>query len=109
MTPPRAPNRLSWAVAGRLAGRVFAGFMLVLLAALLAWPEEHSHSIRCQLERLYARMEAFAPSRSSFRIPRCDPRRGPIEESPLPWLARRWRTECYRDASLSLLPELLGL
>ena len=41
MTPPRAPRRLSWAIAGRLTRGVAVAFMLVWLAALIAWPESH--------------------------------------------------------------------
>ena len=36
---PRAPRRLSWAIAGRLARGVAVAFMLVWLVALVAWPE----------------------------------------------------------------------
>ncbi len=38
MTPPRAPRRVSWAIAGRLLRGVAIAFMLVWLAALVAWP-----------------------------------------------------------------------
>ena len=44
MTPPRAPRRLSWAIAGRLARGVAVAFILVSLVALVAWPESHSVS-----------------------------------------------------------------
>ena len=40
-SPPRAPRRLSWAIAGRVAGKALQGLTLVLLVALVAWPERH--------------------------------------------------------------------
>ena len=88
MTPPRAPRRFSWAIAGRVAGRVFAGFMLVWLVALVAWPEKHVIDYN-QISVVKSGM--FVP------MPRNGERR-PLQPPPL-----------TRNASLSLLPDLLGM
>ena len=99
---PLAPRRLTWAIAGRVVGKALQGFMLVLLVALVAWPESRHHRLRCQLEGLEALLEREWEGRPGAWLasPRCDPLREQIEE---------WPTECYRDASLSLLPDLLGM
>ncbi len=102
LTPPLAPRRFSWAVAGRLVHGAAVAFMLVSLVALVAWPESRHHRLRCQLEGLNALLEREWEGRPGAWLasPRCDPLREQIEE---------WPTECYRDASLALLPDLLGM
>ena len=81
MTPPRAPRRLSWAIAGRLVRGVAVAFMLVWIVGLVAWPERHTtpHSVtRHHLGQLL------------------------VDAYPLP-------PQLHRERSLSLLPDLLGM
>ena len=113
MTPPRAPRRLSWAIAGRVAGKALQGFMLVLLVALVAWPERREYSGLWTLDG--------EESNESWGLTAYELRRGCWHEVALdsappfrhpPIMCRRGamvRFWMHRDASLSLLPDLLGM
>ena len=60
MTPPRAPRRLSWAIAGRLAGRAFAGVVLVWMVGLVAWPVQRIPCKRCEFARDMSQLDGDA-------------------------------------------------
>ena len=87
MTPPLAPRRVSWAIAGRVVRGVAVAFMLVWLVALVAWP------VRWRFE-VYVGSHWAEGGWLVMPAPRAVAGDG-----------CRWRL----DASLSLLPELLGM
>ena len=89
MTPPLAPRRVSWAIAGRLVRAGAAAFMLVLLVALVAWPERHAPCRQCEVIRSLLSLGYLSSSDGTPTSRPCN--------------------HCQRDASLSLLPDVLGM
>ena len=102
MTPPRAPRRVSWAIAGRLLRGVAVAFMLVGLVALVAWPvRTDSFYVRPRhLGQLLAEGQWVNPAGERVFDPDDDAEDGEC-----------WLMPIYyrRDASLSFLAELLGM
>ena len=98
MTPPLAPRRLSWAIAGRVAGKVLQGFMLALLVALVAWPERHGRRT----------ITWYTSDGSTMEIEfRCEGELTSVMTVPQRTGHVRWVLD--RNADLSLLPDLLGM
>ena len=66
MTPPHAPRRLTWAIAGRLARGLAIAFMLVWLVALVAWPERREVLYRKRGVPLFRVSSVIYPSTHGY-------------------------------------------
>ena len=116
MTPPLAPRRFSWAVAGRLARGLAVAFMLVWVVGLVAWPERHRDAGRVCVTPGWGFV--FEDDGGCRRVNCAGPCDFAAEHLPegrkYTWSVIRRKVPgafrvTSRDASLSLLPDLLGM
>ncbi len=117
MTPPRAPRRLSWAIAGRVARGVAVAFVLVWLLNLVVWPVTLGWCPNCVLARDWRKRALLALASEHKKPPSRD--HDELIERYLEGLRELNQTiypcedpevDCpIRRVSLSLLPDLLGM
>ena len=113
-----APRRLTWAIAGRLVRGVAVAFALVWLAGLVAWPAVEGWCEDCILGRAWRRVTHILLAREREKPPSHErDTRVEFFEKDLREVIRATVHPCQhpdrecptREASLSLLPDLLGM